>query len=339
MSEPVSPYVGRLHLVYGGTHHGGSLGAGEREVAVEVERVELIADGVASVSLRSAAGGLLPEWTAGAHVDLVLPDGRSTQFSLCGDPEDRDRYRVGVLLGDPEGVSAGVQQLREGDRVLIRGPRNHFALEPAGSYVFLAAGIGITPLLPMIDRARSAGVPWELVYLGRSRASMAFLEEVLQAGDTVTVWARDEQTVRFDVPALVRGLSPDAALYCCGPERLLSAVEEAAASPPGARVRLERFTPVELDREDDTPIEVRCELSDLTVEVPPGTSILAACRDAGIATVSSCNKGICGTCETVVLEGTPDHRDSVLDEDEKEQGDTMMICVSRALGPRLVLDL
>ncbi|MEX0914009.1 MAG: PDR/VanB family oxidoreductase [Demequina sp.] len=338
--RPLTPYVGKFYTVAGGVSGSSPAGRAEPDIDLVVDSVEPVADKVVAITLRSPAGAGLPAWAPGAHMDLVLPDGRFTQYSLCGDPDDRHAYRIGVLRSDhADGVSHAVHDLRAGARVQGRGPRNHFALAPAKSYVFVAGGIGITPLLPMLRRAESAGIAWTLAYAGRTQSALAFRDELAQYGDRVTVWTRDERDDRLDVSALVRDAPDDALIYCCGPESLMAAAEAAGQRWAPRRVRTERFAAVPLDRSDDAPIKVRCELSDLSLEVPAGTSILEAANQAGIATVSSCGKGICGTCETVVLDGRPDHRDSVLDEDDKEEGDTMMICVSRAHGPRLVLDL
>lgn len=340
VAERSGPYEGRFYTVTGGTHRSSATGRSEVERDLVVDRLEQVADGVAAVTLREPAGRALPTWGPGAHVDLILPDGRTAQYSLCGDPAQRHSYRLGVLRGDrDESTSRSVHALAAGATVGVRGPRNHFALLPAPAYLFLAGGIGITPMLPMLRRAESAGIPWTLTYVGRTRSAMAFLDELAGFGDRVTVWARDEQDDRVDVSALVRRAPADAVVYCCGPQSLIDAVEEAGRCWAPGRVRVERFSVVPVDRADDTPIQVRCELSDLTLDVPPGTSILQAANAAGVSTVSSCGKGVCGTCETVVLDGTPDHRDSVLDEEDRAQGDTMMTCVSRALGPRLVLDM
>lgn len=333
-------YEGRFYTVSGGTHRSLATGRTELEMGLVLDRLEEVADGVVAVTLRDPAGGVLPAWGPGAHLDLILPDGRFTQYSLCGDPGDRYSYRLGVLRGDRvESISHSINELGAGARVQVRGPRNHFAMLPAPAYLFLAGGIGITPMLPMLRRAESAGIEWTLLYIGRTRTSMAFLDEVAAFGDRVTRWARDEQEGRVDVGAVIRDAPPDALVYCCGPQSMIDAVEEGGQRWAPGRVRTERFSAAPIDRDDDIDIQVRCDLSDVTLQVPAGTSILQAATAAGIATVSSCGKGICGTCETVVLEGTPDHRDSVLDEEDRAEGDTMMTCVSRAVGPRLVLDL
>jgi len=338
--ETLAPYAGRFYTVVGGTHRSAATWRGESEVDVVLARVESVAQDVAALTWRRTSGRTLPPWTPGAHIDLVLPDGRSTQYSLCGDPTDPTCYRIGVLRRDGiHSVSRAVHELRPGARLTIRGPRNHFALVPAPSYVFIAGGIGITPLLPMMRSVDRSGVRWRALYAGRTRSGMAFLPEVAGYGDRVEVWVDDERGTMVDLAALVRDAPSDAAIYCCGPTPMIDAVEELGARFASRRVVTERFSAVPVDRDDDSRFQVRCALSDVTVDVPPGASILQAVGAAGVTTVSSCGKGVCGTCETAVLEGAPDHRDVVLDEDEKADGDTMMICVSRSLTPRLVLDL
>jgi ferredoxin-NADP reductase len=304
----------------------------EADVLVVARRDE--ADGVVGVELALPSGGALPAWTPGAHIDVELPGGLTRQYSLCGDPADVTRWRIGVLReADGRGGSRWIaDELAEGATLRIRGPRNHFPLEPADRYVFVAGGIGITPLLPMAVAA--TGADWVLHYGGRTRASMAFLGELAGFGGRVRVYPQDE-VGPLDLGAILGG--PAALVYCCGPTGLIDALE--ARCPAGA-LRVERFTAAPVVTEGpDSAFEVVCERSGVTVTVPPGTSVLGAVEEAGVDVLSSCAEGICGTCETTVLEGEPDHRDSLLTEDEKASGDTMLICVSRCRGARLVLDL
>ncbi|MEU0742610.1 PDR/VanB family oxidoreductase [Streptomyces sp. NPDC006134] len=312
--------------------------AAEQERALLVRRMTWEADGVLSVELADPAGKPLPAWDPGAHIDLHV-GGLVRQYSLCGDPDDPAVYRIAVL---DEPASRGGSRyvhtrLRPGQMVRTAGPRNHFALEAAGSYVFLAGGIGITPILAMARRADRDGVPYRLVHGGRTRASMAFGGELaLLTGGDVTLVPQDERGP-IDLAAALDGLPDDALVYACGPEPLLAAVQEAC--PPG-RLRLERFTAPAVEHTgDDTAFEVECRASGLTVTVGAGTSVLEAVEAAGVSVPSSCRDGICGTCETRVLAGTPDHRDFLLSEAEHAAGATMMICVSRCASDRLVLDL
>ncbi|MFJ2554082.1 MULTISPECIES: PDR/VanB family oxidoreductase [unclassified Streptomyces] len=317
-----------------------STSVGEYSLVV-AERVES-ADDVVSLVLRHPDGESLPEWQPGAHIDLLLDGGLVRHYSLCGDPGDRSSWRIGVLrVPEGRGGSAYVHgKLHAGTPVRVRGPRNNFALRPAGRYLFVAGGIGITPVLPMIAAAEAAGADWRLLYGGRSRSSMAFLDELAAYGDAVAVRPQDRYGL-LDLDGYLGEPAPGTLVYCCGPEPLLAAVEERCrAWPPGA-LRVERFQAKEQEEAaaDAGAFEVLLSRSGHSLQVPPGKSVLETVRAAGVSVLSSCAEGICGTCETEVLEGEPDHRDSVLSAEERESGETMMICVSRARGPRLVLDL
>jgi ferredoxin-NADP reductase len=311
----------------------------ELEFDVLVADKEIVADGVVLLTLRHPAGDRLPAWEPGAHVDLVLRPGLVRQYSLCGDPADRSRLRVAVLR-EPKGRGGSDHVhnlLRAGDTVRVRGPRNHFALVEAKSYLFIAGGIGITPILPMVAALDSRGADWHLVYGGRTRASMAFREHLSREyGGRVSTRPQDE-TGLLDLDALLAEHGPDTAVYCCGPEPLLAAVEARWAA--GA-VHVERFTPKpDADSGVRTSFEIELAHTGRTLVVPSDRSILEVVEDAGVQVLSSCREGTCGTCETVVLDGTPDHRDSLLTDAERAVGDTMMICVSRSCGARLILAL
>ncbi|MEU9791357.1 PDR/VanB family oxidoreductase [Streptomyces sparsogenes] len=302
-----------------------------------VRRMTWEAEGVLSVELVRPGGKPLPAWTPGAHLDLHV-GGHIRQYSLCGDPDDPTTYRLGVLHEpSSRGGSRHVHTtLRPGHTVRATGPRNHFALEPASSYVFLAGGIGITPILAMARRADRDGIPYRLVHGGRSRATMAFGAELAELTGEVTRVPQDEQG-HPDLAAALRDLPADALVYACGPEPLLKAVEEAC---PAGRLRIERFAaPAAPHTGDDTAFEVECRTSGVTLTVDADTSILEAAERAGLPVTSSCRDGICGSCETRVLAGTPDHRDFLLSEAERAGGETMMLCVSRCASGRLVLDL
>ncbi|MEU9334548.1 PDR/VanB family oxidoreductase [Streptomyces sp. NPDC048290] len=301
-----------------------------RALRVRLTARETVAEGV--VRLRLEGRGL-PDWAPGAHVDLVLPSGLVRQYSLCGDPGDPTSYTVAArLVADGRGGSREVhEELVVGAELEVRGPRNRFPLvSGAPAYLFVAGGIGITPLLPMV-RALPAGTEWRLLYCGRSRASMPFLAEALALGaDRVTVAAGDEAG-RADLDALAAGVAPGTEVYCCGPEELMAAVAERL---PG--VRVERFAP-RASAGEGAAFEVELRRSGRTVQVPDGTSALTAIRAALPDTLYSCEQGFCGTCRQRVLEGEVDHRDELLGD--AERGDSMLICVSRARGERLVLDL
>ncbi|MER7573066.1 PDR/VanB family oxidoreductase [Streptomyces sp. NPDC126514] len=302
-----------------------------RALRLLVTAHEQIADGVVKLRLE---GHDLPRWEPGAHLDLVLPSGLVRQYSLCGDPEDTSSYTVATrLVEDGRGGSREVhEQVQEGVELEVRGPRNRFPLVAADAYVFVAGGIGITPVLPML-RALPEGTDWRLLYGGRTRASMPFLEEVekLDAGQgRVTVVAEDEDGLP-DLDRLFAGAPEEAAVYCCGPEGLMAAVAERA---PG--VRTERFSP-RAPAGGDGSFEVELRRSGRVLTVPAGSSVLAAVRAELPNTLYSCEQGFCGTCQQRVLEGEVDHRDELLTDAERD--DSMLICVSRARGERLVLDM
>ncbi|KOV64018.1 PDR/VanB family oxidoreductase [Streptomyces sp. MMG1121] len=303
-----------------------------------VRRMTWEAEGVLSVELTHPDGKPLPVWAPGAHLDLHV-GGYVRQYSLCGDPEDTGVYRLGIL-NEPSsrGGSRHVHTtLRPGQTVRVAGPRNHFPLDRAASYVFIAGGVGITPILAMARQAQRDGIPFRLVHGGRSRASMAFGGELAALdGGEVTLVPQDEQG-HIDLARALDGLPSDTLVYCCGPEPLLKAVEEAV---PEGQLRIERFAAPVVERHgDDSAFEVECRTSGVTLNVGGGTSVLEAAENAGLTVSSSCREGICGSCETRVLAGTPDHRDFLLSEAEHATGGTMMICVSRCASDRLVLDL
>jgi ferredoxin-NADP reductase len=320
--------------------------ASEFEADVRIEDKRRVADGVVTLTLRQVDDDPLPPWEPGAHVDLLLDDAApagapTRQYSLCGDPADHHVWRVGVLR-EPEsrGTSSHVHdRLQPGDVVRVRGPRNNFPLVDSPRYLFVAGGIGITPILPMIRAAEAAGADWRLVYGGRRRASMAFLDELGRYGDRVTVCPQDEVGL-LDLAALLGTPQEGTRVYCCGPEPLLAAVEQRCASWPAGSLHVERFSARPLTEPvRSEAFEVVLERSELTLTVPPDRSILSVVEEAGAGVLSSCAEGTCGTCETAVLEGVPDHRDSVLSAEERAANRCMMICVSRSSGPRLVLDL
>ncbi|WP_438801157.1 PDR/VanB family oxidoreductase [Amycolatopsis magusensis] len=306
-----------------------------------VAAIHAEADGVVSLVLTDPAGGRLPDWAPGAHIDLVLPNGCTRQYSLCGDRWDACSYRVGVLREPASrGGSAYVHEtLREGELVGLGGPRNNFPLVPARRYLFVAGGIGITPLLPMIAQADLLEADWSLLYGGRTRKSMAFLDELARYGERVRIAPQDEVGL-LDLPRFLGEPREDTKVYACGPGPLLDAIAVTTSGWPRQAVRTERFTA--RDRAAgvrDTSFELTLARSGRTVVVGPDQTVLEAVAATGVDVLSSCRQGTCGTCETTVLAGRPDHRDSILDDDEQQAGDCMFPCVSRALGDRLVLDL
>ncbi|WP_329281548.1 PDR/VanB family oxidoreductase [Streptomyces sp. NBC_01451] len=313
--------------------------------ALTVTARTLAADGVVSLTLRRPDGGALPTWTPGAHIDVLMEGGDSDlirQYSLCGDPAERETWQIAVLR-EPRsrGGSAYVHDLLcEGATVRVRGPRNNFPLRPAARHLFIAGGVGITPILPMVEAAEAAGADWRLLYGGRTRTSMAFLDRLARYGDRVLVRPQDEYGL-LDLTAHLGVPEEDTLVHACGPEPLLQAVQERCAAWPPGTLGVERFTPAPAAGSDAPAeaFEVELARSGLTLTVPADRSVLETLEEAGIPVDFSCREGTCGTCETDVLDGRPDHRDSLLTEDERAAGDTMLICVSRSCGPRLVLDL
>ncbi|WP_433025823.1 PDR/VanB family oxidoreductase [Actinomycetospora sp. CA-053990] len=301
------------------------------------------ADGVVSLVLGRADGGELPAWAPGAHVDVTLADDLVRQYSLCSDPGDRRRWRLGVLR-EPQsrgGSEHVFDKLHDGDIVEVGEPRNHFVLEPAPRYVFVAGGIGITPILPMIAAAEAAGAEWTLLYGGRTRTSMAFRDELAGHGDRVVLAPQDEVGL-LDLRGQLMAPRPSTLVYACGPEPMLDALDTAMTAWPAGSLHIERFTPrtIEPDGADEA-FEVAFMASGVTLVVPPDRSILEVAQDRGLPVDFSCGEGTCGTCETPLLAGRAEHRDSLLTDEEKDAQDTVFICVSRAERgcPRLELDL
>jgi ferredoxin-NADP reductase len=302
---------------------------------------QVMADGVLTLDLAAPHGGRLRDWTPGSHIDLVLPNGLTRQYSLCGDRFDPFTYRVGVLReADGRGGSAFVHdELEVGDLVGVGGPRNNFPLAPSDRYLFVAGGIGITPLLPMIRQADLLGADWRLLYGGRRRDSMAFLDELAAHGDRVQVAPQDECGL-LDLPSFLGEPRSGVRIYACGPAPLLTALEDACAGWPPHTLRTERF--VADDRGAPvrtTPFDVELARTGTTVTVTPDITVLEALNRVGVDVLSSCRSGVCGTCETTVLDGRPDHRDALLEDDERDAADCMYVCVSRSCTDRLVLDL
>lgn len=316
-----------------------------RTLNLDVQHRVDVTESVAAITLAHPDGGELPRWKAGAHIDVHLTDDSGTevvrQYSLTSDPKDQSRYRIGVLREDDgRGGSHRVHRtLQPGTTVTVSWPRNNFRLTSAGKYLFVAGGIGITPVMAMIREAEVAGADWQLHYAGRSRSQMAFLDELAAYGDRVQLHPKDE-TGRLQLSELLDEAQRDCLVYVCGPEALMQEAEERTGHWPKDSLRLERFAPKPIERtEPDTAFEVEFADSGLSIDVEPDQSILDAASDAGMPVISSCEEGTCGTCETRVVSGDVDHRDSILSSSEQEASETMMICVSRAQGtcPRLVL--
>lgn len=309
----------------------------EERLDVTVAARAEVATGVVALTLVAADGADLPPWRPGAHVDVTLPTGTTRQYSLCGDPADRSRWRVAVLLEQPSrGGSAWLHdQAVEGASLTVGAPRNLFALDPAERYVFVAGGVGITPILPMIVEAERSGIPWTLWYGGRSASTMAFADDLRAFGDRVHLVPSDTEG-RIPIADVLGTPTAGTAVYCCGPESMVDAVQNACAAWEPGSLHVERFTADGVPAEG-TAFDVHCAVSGVDVRVEDGVTVLDALLEAGVEADYSCTQGFCGTCETRVLEGVPDHRDDYLDHSEPV--DSMMICVSRSRCPRLVLDL
>ncbi|MBB5933342.1 PDR/VanB family oxidoreductase [Streptomyces zagrosensis] len=319
----------------------GRSGLGGATLRLLVTERQEAAEGVVQLRL---TGSELPPWQPGAHLDLVLPSGTIRQFSLCGDPADSGSYTIATrLIAGGRGGSREVhEQVHEGEEIEVRGPRNRFPLVDAPAYVFIAGGIGITPILPMLRAAEEAGTPWRLLYGGRSLASMPFVAEVEKLGgpEKVTLVPEDERGLP-DLAGALADAPDDAAVYCCGPDGLMDAVAELyAAGAPGGGLHMERFAPGGNRHRTGVngAFEVELRRTGATVDVGPETSVLAAIREQALPDLAySCAQGFCGTCLQRVIAGDIDHRDELLTDAERD--DQMLICVSRVYGDKLVLDL
>lgn len=306
---------------------------------LRLHRIEHAARAIHLFEWRDPEGRALPPFTAGAHVDLALPNGLVRSYSLANDPAERHRYVLGVKR-DPasRGGSACLhEQVRVGDVLDVQPPRNAFALDEAAPHsVLVAGGIGITPLACMAQRLRALGRPYTLHYAVARRDEAALIDGV--DGTELHLHVDADAGGVLDVAGIVAGAPADAVVYGCGPAPMLAAFEAACRARPGLAWRIERFTS-DVQAASAGGCTVRLARSGRSVPVPPGQSILDALRAAGVAVVTSCEQGICGTCETRVLGGEPDHRDSLLSDDERRANRSMMICCSGSRSAELVLDL
>jgi vanillate O-demethylase ferredoxin subunit len=299
-------------------------------------------DGTNLFEFRTLDGSEVPPFTAGAHVDVNLPNGTIRQYSIASPQSDRSRYLLGVKLEqNGRGGSRFLhEQVRVGSVLKIGVPRNHFPLnEQATSTILIAGGIGVTPILCMSDRLRTLGRDFRLHYAVRVRTE-ALLGHIDEDDERVRLHVDAEQDGRFiDIAAIVAAAPADAELYCCGPAPMLDAFEQACAARPAARVHVERFSAPDNTATADGAYTVELAKSKRTLIVQPGQTLLQALLAAGLTVKVSCEQGICGTCETRVLAGTPDHRDMILSDEEKASNASMMVCCSGSLSPTLVLDL
>jgi ferredoxin-NADP reductase len=290
---------------------------------------------------RRLDGAPLPPAEPGAHVDVHLPNGMMRQFSLTIPDAAPKAYVLGVKL-DPAsrgGTKYIFDKFKVGDTLKISAPRNNFRLvEDAPNTTLIAGGIGVTPIWAMVQRLEALGRPWELYFSSRSRTDMAYLE-TLETMARVTLHFDDEAAGKFlDLAGIVAKAPKDAHLYCCGPTPMLSAFEAATKSFPSEQVHLEYFT-AKVAANLEGGFVVQLARSGKEFAIPPGQSILGVLRDAGLNVPYSCEEGICGACETVVISGIPDHRDSVLTDKERAANKTMMICCGGSKSEKLVLDI
>lgn len=309
-------------------------------MTLQVARAEPAAEGIQLFELRDPAGATLPAFTAGSHIQVRVPGGALRNYSLSSDPADRHRYTIAVKR-DPGGRGGSVSLVdgvRSGDQLDVSPPSNLFELVPsAPSYIFIAGGIGVTPMMSMIHAIRGQK-PFQLFYLTRSAAGTAFLADLADPEVAPHV------TLHHDGgdPAQAFDLWPvfetptKAHIYCCGPRPLMDAVRDMAGHWPDSQVHFEDFgSDLVRPRAEDIPFKIELARSGITLDVPVGTTILETMRAHGVTMPSSCESGTCGTCKTGLVSGIPDHRDLVLSPAERAH--FLMVCVSRASG-LLVLD-
>jgi len=311
-----------------------------------VKRISYEAENVNSYELTAPGGGELAPFTAGSHIDLHLTNGMIRSYSLLNDPREQNRYIVAV---NKDAASRGGSRfihetMRVGDIVTISRPRNNFVLqENAPHSVLIAGGIGITPLLSMIRRLDALDRSWELFYAARTRSTAAFLDELvtLRRNREASLHLHFDQEMlgrMLDLPAIVKAAPTDAHLYCCGPVPMLNSFETSTADRSDDHVHLEYFKAKETPAAEGG-FEVKLARSNRSITIRDGETIHDALLRSGIAASYACQEGVCGTCETRVVEGIPDHRDSFLSKEERAANKTMMICCSGSKLPTLVLDL
>ena len=329
-----------------GTTVRGSLMAGALQtLTLEVTGVRAEALDVMTLELRAPGGAPLPPFEPGAHLEITLPNGLIRHYSLINDWRETDRYLVAVgRVAESRGGSACVHSLvRCGAQLKVSAPRNNFPLDPdAGRFLFIAGGIGITPIMAMVRWCEANQRPWKLIYAARSRQRAAFYEDLCRYGpERVHFHFDDERGQLLEVAPALANLAAGEKVYCCGPAPLMAAVQTAAEPLPAGTVRFEWFTaPTEpASAEADGEFQVKLQRSGLELPVPADKSILEVLEEHGIMVPFSCREGLCGTCQTAVCGGSPEHRDYVLTDEERAAGASMMVCVSRSQSPVLVLDL
>lgn len=293
---------------------------------------------IVSIRMQNVDGSPLPAWHPGAHVDLQLITRHERQYSLCGDPADTTSYRIAVRREEfSRGGSHYIHSfLREGSTVWVRPPRNLFTLGDAPSYLLLAAGIGVTPILAMARHLASIRADWRMIVVARARDGVAFADEIAALGDRATVHVSSEQG-RLDLAAVVGSIAPGTDVYACGPAAFTDALLALAPTlPEGSGIHLERFEPRKREFGPNEAFTATAARSGVTVEVPATRSLLESLQGAGVPVSGSCLRGVCGSCALPVLDGAVEHRDSLTVDDDAR---VMYACVSRARpGSALVLD-
>ena len=327
-----------------GTIGDAGVSAAVQSLTVLVADVRAEAKDVITLELRAIGGGELPSFTPGAHLDLHLPNGLMRNYSLTNDWRERDRYVIGVgRAADSRGGSSYVHNsIRAGAQLKISSPRNNFPLdENSSSFLFIAGGIGITPIMSMVRWCMANDRPWRLIYAARSRQRTAFYEYLCALGaNRVHFHFDDESGQVLDVARAISSWSEGESIYCCGPAPLMESVKALTEHLPSGTVRFEWFTVPESDEpQESSSFIVRLERSDVEFEVPEHKSILEVLEEHGFESPFSCREGLCGTCVTNVCAGEPDHRDYVLSDEERESGKMMTVCCSRSKSPTLALDL
>lgn len=307
---------------------------------LRVTRNDRIADGIHLLELRDPEGGDLPAFTAGAHIPLITPNGLLRKYSLCNHPAERDRYQVAIkreFVGFGES-SAVIDTVKPGDAMMAGEPINDFKLpQRAQQFLFIAGGIGITPIMSMIRQIVSEGKAFRLIYCARTPETTPFLDDLAAFGDAVTVHYDHGDPARLiDLKPFLAERKNREHIYCCGPRPLMETVRALTDHWSSTAVHFEAFSLAETHKKTDTTFKVRLARSGDVVEVSTEDTILEALRDHGLAVPSSCETGTCGTCRTALLAGQADHRDLVLAEHEK--ANTIMICVSRAKTDEITID-
>lgn len=304
-----------------------------------------VASGVIQITLQSVDGSEVPQWTPGAHIDVKAGPFGFRQYSICSNPDDRYCLKIAILEENNTGAAHYIHtNVQQNSKMIIRGPRNNFAFEPGSQRtIFIAGGIGITPIKPMAAEAKAKGRNYTIIYLGRQRDALAFIGELTKEhANRCIIWVTNDHCgKRFDVGGYIRSLDRTGLrVYCCGSEDLLADVEGNLEDAPLGVLRLERFAiPSASSTAVNTAFDVVLGRSGKALQVPEDKSILDVINEAGAGVISTCNKGLCGTCEVRVLSGLPEHRDAVLTPAERAEGNTIMTCVSRCRGSKLVLDL